>query len=228
MAGYSSGDRTRENLVNAAGELAAELGFSRVTTREVAKRAGENVGSIHYHFGSKEKLFEAVVYKAIDPQLKNPLSDVLAPYMDRLDDRTVQAEAVVSAVRWFMGQLFYDDKPLWCCRVIYQLLQSPGHLRDLAYSVAIEPGVESFRRLLRRVDGSLSFKDSIREMLIICSPIFFHADYRDIIGRELGVESYCPDYLEGLERSVLKRTLFALGLADQVEKIWNSSERGGE
>lgn len=228
MAGYSSGDRTRENLVNAAGELAAELGFSRVTTREVAKRAGENVGSIHYHFGSKEKLFEAVVYKAIDPQLKNPLSDVLAPYMDRLDDRTVQAEAVVSAVRWFMGKLFYDDKPLWCCRVIYQLLQSPGHLRDLAYSVAIEPGVESFRRLLRRVDGSLSFKDSIREMLIICSPIFFHADYRDIIGRELGVESYCPDYLEGLERSVLKRTLFALGLADQVEKIWNSSERGGE
>jgi len=228
MAGYSSGDRTRENLVNAAGELAAELGFSRVTTREVAKRAGENVGSIHYHFGSKEKLFEAVVYKAIDPQLKNPLSDVLAPYMDRLDDRTVQAEAVVSAVRWFMGQLFYDDKPLWCCRVIYQLLQSPGHLRDLAYSVAIEPGVESFRRLLRRVDGSLSFKDSIREMLIICSPIFFHADYRDIITCELGMDRYNPEYLEGLERRIVSRALFGLGLHDLEEEYSICRKRGGE
>ncbi|MCF4151080.1 TetR/AcrR family transcriptional regulator [Dethiosulfovibrio sp. F2B] len=228
MAGYSSGDRTRENLVNAAGELAAELGFSRVTTREVAKRAGENVGSIHYHFGSKEKLFEAVVYKAIDPQLKNPLSDVLAPYMDRLDDRTVQAEAVVSAIHWFMGKLFDEDRPRWCCRVVYQLLQSPGHLRDLVFSVAMMPGVEVFRGLLRRIDGTMSLEDSACEMLIICAPIFFHADYRDIITCELGMDRYNPEYLEGLERRIVSRALFGLGLHDLEEEYSICRKRGGE
>ena len=59
MATYETSIKTKEALINAAGELAAEKGFASVSTRAIALRADENVGSIHYHFGSKEKLFEA-------------------------------------------------------------------------------------------------------------------------------------------------------------------------
>ncbi|MCJ7600062.1 MAG: TetR/AcrR family transcriptional regulator, partial [Desulfobulbaceae bacterium] len=59
MATYETSLKTREALINAAGELAAEVGFASVSTRAIAVLAKENAGSIHYHFGSKEKLFEA-------------------------------------------------------------------------------------------------------------------------------------------------------------------------
>jgi AcrR family transcriptional regulator len=61
MGEYSKGERTRLALIEATGELAAELGFSNVSTRAVAERSGENIGTIHYHFGGKDGLFVAVV-----------------------------------------------------------------------------------------------------------------------------------------------------------------------
>ena len=65
MTTYSSGDSTKMKIINAAGELAAEVGFTNVTTRAVADRSGENIGSIHYHFGGKDGLFEAVIREAM-------------------------------------------------------------------------------------------------------------------------------------------------------------------
>ena len=46
MGKYETSTKTRQVLINAAGELAAEQGIGAVTLRAIAPRAGENVGSI--------------------------------------------------------------------------------------------------------------------------------------------------------------------------------------
>jgi AcrR family transcriptional regulator len=51
----------REALLRAAVELLAESGASRLTTREVAKRAGVAESSVFYHFGDRAGLLLAVV-----------------------------------------------------------------------------------------------------------------------------------------------------------------------
>lgn len=51
----------REALLAAARELLAEQGLARVSLRDVARRAGVQPPLVHYHFGSKRELFEAVV-----------------------------------------------------------------------------------------------------------------------------------------------------------------------
>ncbi|MBX3597575.1 MAG: CerR family C-terminal domain-containing protein [Rhizobiaceae bacterium] len=53
-------DQTRAALVRAALILFGEQGFEGTSTREIAAAANANIGSIAYHFGSKEGLRIAV------------------------------------------------------------------------------------------------------------------------------------------------------------------------
>jgi AcrR family transcriptional regulator len=51
----------RSLILNAAEELFAEKGFDGTSVRDIAHLAGVNLAMISYYFGSKEKLFEALV-----------------------------------------------------------------------------------------------------------------------------------------------------------------------
>ncbi|MEU9045605.1 MULTISPECIES: helix-turn-helix domain-containing protein [unclassified Kitasatospora] len=53
--------RSREELLNAAGELFAERGFERTTTREIGERAGVDPALIARYFGGKTQLYLALV-----------------------------------------------------------------------------------------------------------------------------------------------------------------------
>jgi AcrR family transcriptional regulator len=50
---------TRERLLDAAAEVIADVGWSAVTSRAVADRAGVNNGVVHYHFSSMDHLRRA-------------------------------------------------------------------------------------------------------------------------------------------------------------------------
>lgn len=51
----------REQILVVAEELFAEKGFDGTSVRELARKAAINIAMISYYFGSKEKLFEAIV-----------------------------------------------------------------------------------------------------------------------------------------------------------------------
>lgn len=54
-------------LVEAAEELFAERGFEAVSVRDITKRAGMNIASINYHFGSRDGLVAGVMIRYITP-----------------------------------------------------------------------------------------------------------------------------------------------------------------
>ncbi|MDA5283743.1 ScbR family autoregulator-binding transcription factor [Streptomyces sp. NPDC054904] len=56
--------RTREVLVRAAAEVFAEEGFVTASIAAISKRAGVSAGGLHFHFGSKTALAEAVARRA--------------------------------------------------------------------------------------------------------------------------------------------------------------------
>ena len=51
----------RTLILSAAEQLFSEKGFEGTTVRDIAHMAGVNLAMISYYFGSKEKLFEALV-----------------------------------------------------------------------------------------------------------------------------------------------------------------------
>ena len=60
-------ETTRERLLGAAEAAFAEQGFARASLRGITRQARANLAAVHYHFGSKEALFEAVVERRIGP-----------------------------------------------------------------------------------------------------------------------------------------------------------------
>ncbi len=58
---------TKARILDAAEELFASQGFSATSLRNVIAEAGVNLAAVHYHFGSKERLIEAVFARRIGP-----------------------------------------------------------------------------------------------------------------------------------------------------------------
>ena len=52
---------TRRQLLEAAGEVFAEVGFRDATVREICRRGNANVAAVNYHFGDKETLYIEVL-----------------------------------------------------------------------------------------------------------------------------------------------------------------------
>ncbi|MEV2219498.1 TetR/AcrR family transcriptional regulator [Nocardia vinacea] len=65
----------RESVVVAAQEILVEAGVARLSTKEVAKRAGVAESSIFYHFGDRMGLLQAVIQRHLRP-VKDVLGEV--------------------------------------------------------------------------------------------------------------------------------------------------------
>ncbi|MDZ7778933.1 MAG: TetR/AcrR family transcriptional regulator [Gemmatimonadota bacterium] len=62
-----TGEATRHALMAAARELFGRKGFDGTSVRAITERAGANLGSITYHFGSKRALYAAVLDDGLSP-----------------------------------------------------------------------------------------------------------------------------------------------------------------
>lgn len=60
----TDGEATRARILEAAGELFAASGFAETTNKAVAAKAGVDLASINYHFGSRSGLYQAVLAEA--------------------------------------------------------------------------------------------------------------------------------------------------------------------
>ena len=70
----------KETILIEAERLFSEQDFDAVSVRDLAKAANVNVAMISYYFGSKEKLFEALIIRRIESSM-NILRGLMSPEM---------------------------------------------------------------------------------------------------------------------------------------------------
>ncbi|MEM1412146.1 MAG: CerR family C-terminal domain-containing protein [Pseudomonadota bacterium] len=75
--------QARERLLSSATELFAEHGKNDVSVRQIADQAGVSHGSIRYHFGSKDKLYEQAVSQVDGFRKATPTPVQAPPLMSR-------------------------------------------------------------------------------------------------------------------------------------------------
>jgi AcrR family transcriptional regulator len=78
-------DGVRRGLLEAAERLFAVQGFAGVTVRAIADAAGVNPAMIHYYFGDKQGLHQAVLENALQPLFDRLRSWLESPESERGD-----------------------------------------------------------------------------------------------------------------------------------------------
>ena len=58
---------TKEKILDTAERLIGEQGYAATSLRHIIAEAGVNLAAVHYHFGSKEELLDAVVVRKVTP-----------------------------------------------------------------------------------------------------------------------------------------------------------------
>jgi AcrR family transcriptional regulator len=107
---------TRNKLLDAAGQVFAEHGFKAATVREICALANANVALVNYHFGDKEKLYEAVLkhsFGPTEPEVR-ALESTLAP-----EERF--RETVLATTR----RILWPGRPSWHFRLMIHEMAQP-------------------------------------------------------------------------------------------------------
>src|SRR6516225_7137750 len=58
---------TQEKILDTAERLIGEQGYAATSLRQIINEAGVNLAAVHYHFGSKEDLLDAMVMLKVGP-----------------------------------------------------------------------------------------------------------------------------------------------------------------
>ena len=86
-----------ERILDVAEEMFGRFGYGGATTRAIARRAGVNVGQLHYYFESKRAIFEAVVAR-LGGEVTDRRRSLLREAESRHLNGLVPLEALVDAL----------------------------------------------------------------------------------------------------------------------------------
>ncbi len=74
----TKGERTATRILDVAEDLFAQQGYEGTSLRQIAKGAGLREPGLYNHFSSKQALYEAVLYRAL-----NPMAEAMAEQLNR-------------------------------------------------------------------------------------------------------------------------------------------------
>jgi len=110
-------DDTRHRLLEAAGEIFAEKGFSAATVREICERAGANIAAVNYHFRDKEHVYIEVIRHAHHGGVEN-----LPP---EWKPGTPPAVKLREYIRHMLTRILEDERPVWHAQLILREMTEP-------------------------------------------------------------------------------------------------------
>jgi len=102
----------KETILDAAEGLFARHGFHGVTTRQVAAEAGVDTALIHYYFGAKRELFDAVFVRRAEI-LNQAREASMNAYVAAHDATTMTVEGVIEAFIDPLLRISQDGGPGW-------------------------------------------------------------------------------------------------------------------
>ncbi|MGD0192103.1 MAG: CerR family C-terminal domain-containing protein [Rhizomicrobium sp.] len=111
---------TRERVLETAGEIFAEKGFDRTTSKEICGRAGANVAAVNYYFGSIDGLYACVLDEA---QRRFITYDAIVAAVAAQAGAKEKLRALIGLA---VARLTSTGKSGWAMRVIAREMAAPS------------------------------------------------------------------------------------------------------
>ncbi len=141
---------TKDLILDVAEQLFSTQGFAATSLRAIIKEAGVNTASVHYHFGSREGLIEAVLDRRADPVNLNrikKLDQLEADFQEGL----LPVEGVVRAFLEPVEELVASGGAMLPRMMGYAIMEAATELRPVVERIfkgVIERFMPAFARAL--------------------------------------------------------------------------------
>jgi AcrR family transcriptional regulator len=141
----SDGLVTRDQILETAGQVFAERGYARTTSKEICERAQASQAAVNYHFGSKDGLYEAVLIEAHRQILDT--EDLTAWANGPGDAR----ERLARVLRHVIGLV--TQPASWGFAVMLREIMSPSPMLPALAVKAIKPKANVLMNLVAEITG---------------------------------------------------------------------------
>ncbi len=202
---------TRRRLLDAAGEVFAEKGFTNATVREICRKAKANIAAVNYHFGDKEKLYTAVFANShpVADDSPNPAELAGLSAEDRLRE----------FIRQFLRRLLNPGRPSWHGRLMAREMMEPTGVLETFVQDEIRPRVATLQTLIRDIAGELPPRVVAKCTISIVGQMLHYHFAKPVIKR---ISPIYADLDQHVEELVDQITRFSLGgiraIADRYQK----------
>ena len=209
-----------ERLIEAAGPLFAEQGFEAVSTRQLARAAKVNLSAITYHFGGKERLYQAVVQRLLDdlgPQ-RQALIALLKGGVERAGgDRDELARLASDYVSYLLGFLLGSALPRWRIQLMLREINQPSAAFGLIMREHIDPLQDAVAELVAAATGGAPEDGETRLLTqsVVGQCLLFGLGKAVVLWR-LDWDEYTPARIDRVVRTVTPAVLAALGLSPRT------------
>jgi len=135
-------DKTRQDIIDAAGLLFAEKGFKATTIADICKAAKVNQAAVNFHFGGKEQLYIALVrfgYEYSLTEIPWPKWEPGTPATSKLRD----------FILTFLRRAVADHEPRWPCQLIMREMIEPTKACEEFVSGYIRPSLALLHGILQ-------------------------------------------------------------------------------
>ncbi|MCC6332791.1 MAG: TetR/AcrR family transcriptional regulator [Myxococcales bacterium] len=184
--------QTRERILGAADALFGELGFDVTTTRDIAERSGVNKALIHYHFGTKDDLLEALLegYYA-------KLGEALTAALGRRKGLAAQVEEVLDAYADFLAEHRSFT------RIVQREVASGRHVERV-----VQRTLPMFQLGMTWLDEALTGAprdfDAVQVLTTVYGMVVTWFTYGEVLRQLSGKDPFAPAALAARKRHVKK------------------------
>ncbi len=147
----------KEHIINTAIELFAEKGFEGTSVRDLAAKADVNIAMVNYYFGSKDKLFEAIIeHKAsyMRERLEEITTDKSKSVIEKLD---AVIETYVNRIlsQHHYHRIIHQELMLKQREEVHNNIITLFNKNTLIIKSIIEHGIK--KKVFKKVDPELTF-----------------------------------------------------------------------
>lgn len=167
-----SAQDTRRKLIDAAGEVFAEVGLHAATIKAITTRAGVNGAAINYHFLDKFELYVAVIRHAVaNSPCTLPAGMESAPAEERLRAHiAMQIDDI------------YSDRPRWHSTLVAHELAQPTDALKAVIDDLIKPRIETINTIMHEILGPDATNEELAYAgMSIGGQCFLHSYHQEVI-----------------------------------------------
>ena len=189
---------TKSKLLDTAAKMFARRGIDGVSTRELAKAANVNLCAINYYFGSKQKLYEAVIDNLIEI-----ITSTLLINVNNQKKITQPLEEIKTIIGNFFEYLCSDNVSDSQAMLMINEIISPSKAYEQIYAKILEP---VHKQISQMVAAYLGTDEKDTKVLILTHTLFGQAVmfriHKEALLRRMNIKKYDKQILRDVRKHI--------------------------